>query len=150
MTQAGYPPQFHTLHSACPPLKIDEARQRHQQGGQRKHKPEAGNEVGKDAEQDARNQRHAMHRFPLVLNCGTVNIRLTGSLKMKYFLWLIALTLLISTSACSKKTESAPQQQPAQTDAAPKSKYGKAMKSAEDVVSQREKTSKEVDEMMDE
>lgn len=63
---------------------------------------------------------------------------------MKYFLWLIALTLLISTSACSKKKE------PAQTDAAPKSKYGKAMKAAEDVTSQREKNSKELDEMMDE
>ena len=69
---------------------------------------------------------------------------------MKYFLWLIALALLISTSACSKKKESAPQQQPAQTDAAPKSKYGKAMKAAEDVTSQREKNSKELDEMMDE
>jgi hypothetical protein len=69
---------------------------------------------------------------------------------MKCLLWLTALVLLTSTSACSKKKESAPRQQPAQTNAAPKSKYGKAMKAAEGVTSQREKNSKELDEMMDE
>ena len=69
---------------------------------------------------------------------------------MKYLLWLTALVLLTGTTACSKKKEPAPQQQPAQTDAAPKSKYGKIIKSAEDVVGQREKNSNELDEMMDE
>ena len=69
---------------------------------------------------------------------------------MKYLLWLTALVLLISTTGCSKKKESAPQQQPDQTDAAPKSRYGKAMKSAEDVTAQREQNSKEADEVMDE
>ena len=64
---------------------------------------------------------------------------------MKCFLWLSVLSLVISTSACSKK-ESVPPQQPVQTDAAPESKYGKAMKAAEDVVSQSEKKSDEFDE----
>ena len=69
---------------------------------------------------------------------------------MKYLLWLIALTLLAGTSACSKKKESAPQQQPAQTETVPSSKYGKAMKAAEEVASQREQNSNELDAMMDE
>ena len=69
---------------------------------------------------------------------------------MKYLLWSIALALLISTTGCSKKKESAPQQKPDQSDVAPKSQYGKAMKSAEDVSAQREQNSKGADEVMDE
>lgn len=69
---------------------------------------------------------------------------------MKCFLWLAALVLLLTTSACSKKKEPAPSQQPSQTDAAPKSRYGKAMSAAENVTSQCDKNSEEADAMMDE
>lgn len=69
---------------------------------------------------------------------------------MKYLLWLSALALLISTTGCSNKEESSPQQQPDQTEAAPETRYGKAMKAAEDVTAQREQNSRELDEMMDE
>lgn len=54
-------------------LKIDKAGQGHQQGGDQKDQPDAGNEVGEDAEQDARNQSHAMHLFPAINNVAKAN-----------------------------------------------------------------------------
>lgn len=69
---------------------------------------------------------------------------------MKYLYGLSVLVLLISTSACSKKNEPVPQQAPAQADAAPVSNYGRAIKSAENVVRQSEKSSSDFDSMMDE